>query len=310
VSPLRWDPISGEPLLVATGRIARPHDTGPAAPLDSPPVSDAARPDCPFCPGAERETPPEVWADRDPGTARDTPGWHVRAVPNRFPVLPPEEGVHEVIISSPRHVLAFWDLTPPEMAAAIDAWALRERALRSDPRGLWPFVFLNQGAAAGASLQHSHAQLIGFPFAPPRLAAHEQAFHAAATCPICDELVDPELALITEIGPLVAWCPQAPTLSGGVRIAPRRHTPGWPARPGRDLAAILGPVMREVSAVIGTFAANLWLHQRRDDGPDGMHWHIELIPRRGTLAGMELGAGVFPLLSDPNELAQAIRAGI
>ena len=310
MSPVRWDPITGRPLLVATGRTERPHDTGRMAPSDMLPPDDAVHDGCPFCPGAEHETPPEVWADRAPGTLPNTPGWRVRAIPNRFPVLPTDEGVHEVIINTPRHVLAFWDLTPPEMRRAIDAWAQREVAMRSDPRGLWPFLFLNQGAAAGASLQHSHAQLIGFPFSPPRLAGREQAFLAAPTCPICDELEDRRLALIAEMGSLVAWCPQAPTLSGGVRIAPRAHLSEWPTRPGTELAAILQPVMRELSALVGTSAANLWLHQRRRDGSDTMHWHIEIVPRRGTLAGMELGAGVFSLLNEPNGLAHAIREGI
>lgn len=307
---MRWDPITGEPLLVAPGRMARPHDTGRTAPADTWPPSDGPSPKCPFCPGAEHETPPELWADRAPDTAADSPGWRVRVVPNRFPLLPPDEGVHEVIINTHRHVFALWDLTPSEMARAIDAWARRERALRTDARALWPFLFLNQGAAAGASLQHTHAQLLGFPFPPPRLLAREQAFCEALTCPICNEFADPNFALITEIGPLVAWCPQTPTLSGAVRIGPRLHIPEWPARPGDDLAAIMGPVMRELCGVVGTSAANLWLHQRRDHGPDALHWHIEIIPRRGTLAGMELGAGVFSLLNEPNGLAQAIRAGI
>src|SRR5665811_1459712 len=82
LSPVRWDPITGRPLLVATGRTERPHDTGRMAPSDMFPPDDGVHDGCPFCPGAERETPPEIWADRAPGTLPNTPGWRVRAIPN------------------------------------------------------------------------------------------------------------------------------------------------------------------------------------------------------------------------------------
>jgi len=306
MTPVRWDPLTGTPLLVAPARIERPHDTGPVAPGDPTPARGPGHADCPFCPGAEDQTPPEVWAVRPPGGAPDTTGWSVRAVPNRFPVLPPDEGIHEVVVNSPRHIVELWELSPTEMATAVDAWALRERAVRNDPRGLWPFVFLNQGAAAGASLQHSHAQLIGLPFAPPLLAAREDAFQRAPACPVCAELADPAIARIADAGPLTAWCPQAPPLSGAVRIAPRRHAPEWPARPGRALAEILGPLMRALAALVGTAAMNLWVNQRHPGGPDAYHWHVDIVPRRATLAGMELGAGVFSLLNDPTALAAAL----
>ncbi len=307
MTPVRWDPLTGTPLLVAPGRIARPHDTGPVITGDPGTGGPAAPGECPFCPGSEDETPPEVWADRPGGGVRDTPGWRVRAVPNRFPVLPPEEGIHEVVINSPRHVVELWELSTPEMTTAIDAWAARERVVRHDPRGLWPFVFLNQGAAAGASLQHSHAQLIGLPFAPPLLVAREDAFARAPACPVCAELADAAVARVADAGPLTAWCPQAPPLSGAIRVAPRAHAPEWPERPGGDLAVILGPVMRALAALVGTTAMNLWVNQRHPGGPDAYHWHLEIIPRRATLAGMELGAGVFSLLNDPSALAVALR---
>jgi UDPglucose--hexose-1-phosphate uridylyltransferase len=302
MSPVRWDPLSGTPLLVAPIRTSRPHDTVPHP-------SGAPAPPCPFCPGAESQTPPEVWADRPDGSPADGPGWRVRAVPNLYPVLPRDEGVHEVIVNAPRHVVALGELTHDELAAAIDGWAVREAAVRADLRGLTAFLFVNQGAAAGASLQHSHAQVIGFPFVPPALAARRQVFSASARCPICDELGDPGLARIATSGPLVAWCPDAPPLSGAVRIAPAVHTPAWPAAPGNDLARLVGPLMRALAVVVGTDATNCWLHRSGVDD-SAFHWHFEIVPRRGMLAGMELGAGVLSLFSDPQALADAVRAAL
>ncbi len=297
MSPTRWDPLSGTPMLLAPARTSRPHDTDPGA------TGSAA---CPFCPGAEDQTPPEVWADRPDGSLPDRPGWRVRAVPNRFPVLPPDEGVHEVIVNTPRHVLTLWDLGTDELAAAIDGWAIRERAVRADPRGLTPFLFVNQGAAAGASLQHSHAQVIGFPFEPPLMAGRRHAFHNAQQCPVCSEIADPATAHIAATATLLAWCPMTPPLSGSVRIAPLAHTAGWPDFPGADIAPLMRPVLRALAEAVGTDALNVWLHRSRpDDRP--YHWHLELVPRRGMLAGMELGAGVLSLFTEPAILAEAVR---
>lgn len=285
----------------APGRAARPHDIH-----HGPGILPAGA--CPFCPANERETPPEVWADRPDQSAPNTPGWRVRAIPNRFPVMPPEIGVHEVVINTDRHVVHLWDLTLDELSRAIDAWALREAVIAEDPRGLWPFVFLNQGSAAGASLQHSHAQIIGFPFAPPRLVAYETAFDVAPSCPICTELRQAEPNVIARTESLIVWAPPTPLLSGAVRIAPIAHAARWPKDPGPELAEILKPALAALSSVLDTSALNLWVRQSRDRSAARFHWHVDIVPRRGTLAGMELGAGVFTVINDPEELARALRA--
>jgi UDPglucose--hexose-1-phosphate uridylyltransferase len=302
VTPVRWDPLSGVPMLVAPARTLRPNDT--AHPQQSMPGSVAG---CPFCPGAEHETPPETWALRPDGSPSDGPGWLVRAVPNRFPVLTTDEGVHEVIVNSPRHVLHLWDLTPGELTVAIDGWAAREAAVREDPRDLVPFLFVNQGAGAGASLQHSHAQVIGFPFMPPLMADRRRRFAEADECPICAELRRPTTTRIVDTGQLAAWCPAAPPFSGAVRVAPVIHTAAWPAAPGASLATFLGPLLRELADACGTPALNLWLHHDPADPRRSYHWHLDVIPRRGLLAGMELGAGVLSIFTEPDDLARAVR---
>ncbi len=263
---------------------------------------------CPFCEGHEDQTPPETLALRPGGGPPDGPGWLTRAFPNKYPALGPDEGVHEVVVSTPRHVVDFWDLTDEEAGRAVWAWGERLRAIGRDPRGLWPFCFLNQGAAAGASLQHTHAQLLGLPFSPPRLAARERAF-AAGACPVCDDIAarDPE-RLVAEADGLVAWCPAAPPFSAVVRIAPGRHAPDWDAgldheATGRMLRSVLGSIGR----AFGAGAFNVWLNARRPGGADRYHWHLELVPRLGTLAGMELGTGVIALAHAPEAVAARVR---
>jgi UDPglucose--hexose-1-phosphate uridylyltransferase len=286
---------------MAPSRGARPHDVGaPSNPLG-----------CPFCPGNEAQTPPEVMAIRPGGGPPDSPGWLVRAIPNKFPALSPEEGVHEVVLNSPRHVVGFSDLTEEEAVRAVGAWAERLAAVAADPRRLWPFLFLNQGAAAGASLQHTHAQLVGLPFAPPRLAARERAFEEADGCLLCDDLRGAGERLVGAGEGLVAWCPRVPPLSGTLRLAPERHVGSW--ADGLDAAAVARALLRLTRAIVGALRAeaiNLWLHQRRPGGSSRYHWHIDLVPRLGTLAGLELGAGVIAVANAPEATAGRLREGV
>ena len=265
---------------------------------------------CPFCPGNEAETPPETEALRPGGGPADGPGWLVRAIPNKFPAVAPDEGVHEVIVNTPRHLVRFGDLTDEEAELAGGVWADRVAAVEADPRGLWPFLFLNQGAAAGASLQHTHAQLVGLPVDPPRLVARERAFAEAPRCPICADLeaAAADGRIVAEEDGLVTWAPEVPPLTGALRVAPADHLPDWTAAPGPAVAA--RAARRRTAAAtehLGAEAVNLWLHRRRGGRDDDYHWHFELIPRLGTLAGLELGTGVIAVAVSSAEVARRLR---
>jgi UDPglucose--hexose-1-phosphate uridylyltransferase len=286
-------------VLLAPARAARPHDHGGSPGADG----------CPFCEGNEDQTPPEVWAIRPGGGAPDGPRWLVRAVPNKFPALPPDEGVHEVVVNTPRHVVRLDELTEEEAGRAGEAWAQRLAAIGADPRGLWPFLFLNQGQAAGASLQHSHAQLIGLPLEPPRLLARERAFDEAPECPVCVDLAGAGDRLVEEAGGLAAWAPEVPPYSGTVRVGPVRHSPDWTEDgPGPGAAVQL---VHRLAGLVGrrldAGALNLWLNQRRPGASARYHWHIDLVPRLGTLAGMELGTGVVAVAQAPETIAARLR---
>lgn len=167
---LRFDPFKGRWVNVSPSRATRPTDLG---------GGDAA---CPFCPGSEAETPPEIVAIRPPDSAADTPGWCVRVVPNRFPALEPSGeaaervvgvcramdavGRHEVVIETPDHDVDLDALDPEHMARVVRTLWARVAALEEDPAHAFVLVFRNWGARAGASLAHPHSQVLALPVVP------------------------------------------------------------------------------------------------------------------------------------------------
>jgi UDPglucose--hexose-1-phosphate uridylyltransferase len=173
---LRKDPISERWVIISSDRVRRPDDFV----RDSVPNVRSDR-FCPFCAGHEGGTPPELLAHRN-GSAANQPGWSLRVVPSKFPVLRVEgelqregdglfdrmEGVgaHEIVVESPEHVLSMTEL--PEAAIEQVLWAFRERVrdLRNDPRLRYVMIFRNYGESAGAHLEHAHSQLIALPVVP------------------------------------------------------------------------------------------------------------------------------------------------
>src|SRR5437868_15493374 len=174
---LRKDPIVGRWVIIATERTKRPHDFGAR--------TEPRRGLCPFCPGQESMTPSELYAVRPadgPGARPNAPGWRLRAFPNKFPALRVEGdldragdgiydrmngvGAHEVIVETPDHMRKFCDLSEAEIASVLRAYRERMIDLHRDQRLKYVMIFKHQGQAAGASLDHTHSQLIALPIVP------------------------------------------------------------------------------------------------------------------------------------------------
>ncbi|MBA2357758.1 MAG: hypothetical protein H0V84_04935 [Actinobacteria bacterium] len=191
----------------------------------------------------------------------------------------------------PRHARSLVELSDDELRLVVSAWRARRAAL---PDG-YLYVFVNEGAGAGASLQHSHSQLAWLPAPPPGVVAAGRE-QAAAGRSRRDLLVASETGIELACPP-TGWAPyqlvSAPdTASGGGAFAA-----GAPLESAFRLA-VRG--LRLVHSVVGACAANIWLH-------DGPHWRLELVPRLGVLAGLELGAGVYVNPVAPEEAARALR---
>ena len=296
---LRTDLLTGETVILATGRALRP-DTFR---VHKPPLP-AAVASCPFCPDNEHETPPEVMRI-GPGPA-ETPGWRVRVVPNKYPLVGDGvAGAHEVVILSPAHDKSVGELAAPEMGDAF--LALRDRAAFHLDRGLahaQPFV--NHGKAAGASIEHPHAQLVALDFVPDRVAARTRRFGAAG------DLVQADMnasALVAD-GDVAVWCPYGSGTPYVARVALRDAGPRFDRATddeARAVADALHDTVARLQKLLGDLAYNVVIETAPRDLTSEFHWWVDVIPRLTVAAGFELGTGAWANIVAPDAAAEALR---
>ena len=276
--------------MVAPGRSRRPGAQGRTTR-----IADAAT--CPFCEGHEDMTPPEVQAfGRPEGAAPDSPGWTVRVVPNKFPALPGQE----VVIHGPAHVLSFAELPAGVLETTAEAWRAR-RAAHAD--AAWTAVAVNEGPAAGASLDHSHSQIVPLPEIPPLVQAQAEAL--SDECALCWALGVEDARTVRHAGGLRTIAPGWSRFAYELWIAPDAHAaePGW-----EELATALADAVRRLRAVVGTDLAWNCVVYAAPAGLDRWHWHAEVWPRLTVPAAAELGAGLWINIVDPDVAATELRA--
>jgi UDPglucose--hexose-1-phosphate uridylyltransferase len=275
---LRRDPMSGRLVVVAPGRSTRP-GAFRRSPLK---VTPEELESCPFCAGREERTPPETL--RLPAGADD---WKVRVVPNLYPAFAGQE----VVIHTPRHCHSLAELTDDELAVVAEAWQARAGA-----RDGYLHAFVNERSEAGASLPHTHSQLVWFPEAPPEV---ERELHAGS-CSLCEPAGGDRLLIAERDGVVLraAWAGRMPY---ELLVTPPEHeSDPWRSDHLAVALQLAAEGLRRLHAVEGPCPMNLWLHESG-------HWHIEIVPRLTVLAGIELGAGYFVNPLPPETAAEALR---
>jgi len=326
---LRKDPITGRWVIIATERARSPWDYVVES---SPPQGGV----CPFCPGNESETPPEIEAIADDaGREADHPGWSIRVIPNKFPALRVEGemkrtgkgiydlmtgvGAHEVIIETPAHDVELADLSDSQVAGVVATYRNRIADLRNDRRLQYALVFKNHGRAAGASLDHPHSQLIATPVIPKRVLEELKGaglyYDYRERCIFCD-LIQQELRdrerVVAENGSCVVLTPFASRFPFETWILPRAHAADFSEMEDagvRDLARLLRDTLSRLKRTLNDPAYNFMLHTLplQEDNGQSYHWHIEIIPKLTSVAGFEWGSGFYINPTPPEAAATALQ---
>lgn len=297
VNEVRKD-ILGRKVVLTAVRAGRPHDQpAPAR------VAKATPPEkCFFCPGNEHLTPPEI--DR---IAKGN-GWEVRVFPNKFPAFTQDSkkayGRHEVIVETPEHAKSLSELTEENLSDYLSMVKKRMEGARRDEKLLYTIVFKNEGKAAGASLEHSHTQLVGMPFVPDtvkKLGKKTKAFASLRK--------KNAKAIVAENAHFFAFCPKASRFHNEAWIVPNEPASSLTELSEdklRSLASIMKTVLSALDADSGFGPYNIVYHSGPHDG-SVFPFHVQILPRLSTWAGFELGTDVVMLSDIPEETAKALR---
>jgi len=328
MSELRREPVSGRWVIVATERAARPTDFE-----TNPQIIKSSF--CPFCEGNEDKTPPEILAYRDNGIMPNTDGWRVRVVPNKFPALQAEGeylkceegiydmmngiGAHEVIIESPRHIQSLTSLDNGNVEEVLLCYRDRLVDLKSDERFVYGLLFKNVGFSAGASLDHTHSQLIVTPIVPPLVAneiANAKTFYKhRERCLFCDMIqqeIETDKRVVISTDNFVVFAPFASRFPFETWILPKKHESNFENLQGveaKELAHVLKSVLTKLEATLDFPPYNYIIHSAPFNVTESeyFHWHIEIIPRLTNIAGFEWGTGFYINPTPPEEAAELLR---
>ena len=348
IREIRINPIvPTESVLVATARGMRPKKEEEPAPRDTRKQVET----CPFCKGNEDKTPPTIKA------VPNEEEWEIRIVENLYPVLGDDRddsgvsfglqqtidgyGRHEVIIDHSHHGIAVNEMSQAHLTSLLNVYQERiDQLYQSDPRLRYVLVFKNFGPAAGASIKHTHSQIIAMPVVPDNVQAevdHSRAFYQkhqrCVFCSLIDEALTFEARIydresgdmrrqidvgqfIIERGKkFIAIKPFASRYEWEVHILPIQHQADFQDASAEDLedfAGVLKNTMARLDAVLGGVQYNFFLHSRPhgseyDDVDESYHWHLEICPRTSIPTGFELGSGLFVNTVAPEEAAERLR---
>lgn len=325
---LRKDPIVGRWVVIAPERAKRPEDYSREFRVEVDGFD-------PFLEGNEQATPPEVLAYRQAGSEPNGPGWRVRVVPNKFPALQVEGalqsrghgmydlmsgiGAHEVVIECPHRETNMSRLSVENIREVFAAYRDRLADLKRDRRLVHAIVFKNSGAPAGATLAHSHSQLIVTPVVPisvqEEMAGAQRFYDYRGRC-IFQDMIEQEVAdgrrLVLDTPRFVAFCPFAARCPFEVWVVPKQQASHYEQipQPGlEELAMVMKTVLGKLELALDDAPYNYVLHTAPFHQADLPHyrWHIEIFPRLTRIAGFEWGSGFYINPVPPEESAEFLR---
>ncbi|MFH1722292.1 MAG: galactose-1-phosphate uridylyltransferase [Candidatus Altiarchaeota archaeon] len=315
MNELRKDYLLDRWVIVACDRGKRPTDFATASEGSEDKV-------CFFCPGNEHMTPPEISRIEEDGK------WIIRVFPNKFPAVDtsagesfkdflemvPVYGLHEVVAETNDHAKTLSDMPVDHLVKVFDVYMERIKELEKDPKSKYVSVFKNHKKIAGASLSHSHTQIVSIPVVPPLVKAEVEAskryIEEHTSCPFCDiwrKEAKSERAIFEDEN-VVSFAPYASRFNFEAWIIPKRHVKNFnelEEEEKQSFVSALKTILERLRDGIGDPGYNFYLHYS-PNGED-FHFHLELCPRIGKWAGFELATEIIINTMPPETAAKFYR---
>ncbi len=325
---LRKDPITDRWVIISTERENRPSDFLTV-------VEEQKNQLSPFAPGNEDMTPPEIFAIRTNNSAPNMPGWSLRVIPNKYPALKGEGqlnrrkkgfydsmngiGAHEVVIETPDSHKSLVEMKVSEIQDVFRIFKERIIDLKKDIRLKYALVFKNWGPLAGATLKHSHSQLIATPIIPKRITEEikgaKSYYDAKKRCIFCDIIqqeVRDNTRIVYDEDCFVAIAPFAARSPFETWILPKQHDSHFENSGDtllKHLSITTKVVLQKLNITLQTPPYNFVIHTApmQDDRLEHYHWHIEILPRLTNIAGFEWGTDFYINPTSPEDAAAYLR---
>lgn len=288
--------------------------------------------DCVFCKGYEEKTPPatavykngQILQDSEKSRIKD---WDIRCFPNLYPALAPNPakvsntefqamegyGFHEVIVETPKHSRQIPDFTDNEILLLMKAYKEQVNYYQSLENIKYVSLFKNKGERAGASIAHTHSQLLALTVMPPRLKREIQTIKSSETCPYCNILVKEcgSNRLLYRNEEFIVIAPFCSKVPYELWILPQRHIHHISDFTD-DLLRFLGGAIRlslsVLSNSIGDLPYNYMFYQLNDD-PE-YHFNVKIQPVTSIAAGFEKNTGIYINTMSPEKAVEQLKTNL
>ncbi|CAL0317133.1 unnamed protein product [Lupinus luteus] len=322
---VRKDIISNRWIIFSPARSKRPSDFKSKSPIPSNPNPNQP---CPFCIGHEHECAPEIFR-----VPPDGPDWSLRVIQNLYPALSRDLrfgsnhanrsgsvldgfGFHDVVIETPVHSVQLSDLSPREIGNVFLAHSKRIKQVASNEDIKYVQVFKNHGASAGASMSHSHSQILAVPIIPPnvstRLESMKSYFDQNGKCCLCES--QSENLLINSSTYFVSLVPFAASFPFEMWIVPQYHSAHFHELDDEkavDLGGLLKLMLQKMSLQLNNPPFNFMIHTSPLHANASelayTHWFLQIVPQLTGIAGFEMGTGCYINPVFPEDAAKVLR---
>lgn len=267
ISTKRW-------VIISPNRIGRRHD-----------VKTPSKKECIFCEGNEKKTSAEVF--RYGKGKSGEKGWDVRVITNKFPIT----DTHEVVIHSPKCITDFYKLSVKEVEKIFKVYRIRFNFHKKDGQVI---IFCNNGERAGASIKHSHSQIVVLP--------NQINVDTLSREPLNN--------IIHENKYFNVYCPEFSQWPYEVWISPKKNATLFgdiTDEEIRNLAKVLHKIIKKLKGIHKVekvphkeFNFNYYIHSKEN-------WYLRIIPRFVHRAGFELGTGLSVNIIDPSQAAEDLK---